>query len=249
MKTIKLLGAIFFLLATATIQAQTAEEIVANYIENTGGADAWKSIKNMKMSGKAGFGPQEFVFTQVVTADGKMSIEIDLGGQKFVPQAFDGESMWTTNFQSQKPEPADAEASSNFKNESKDQIIELLGYKEKGYTIEKLEDGTAEGVDCFRIKLTKKPILRDGKEEDNIRTYFIDKENFVPVMLEAVVSGGPQAGTKSQTVYSDYEEAGPVYFAYSIVSKFNGQVGQSIKIENIEVNTEIDESIFKMPAQ
>ncbi|MGK0251976.1 MAG: hypothetical protein ACI81G_001416 [Gammaproteobacteria bacterium] len=46
MKTIKLLAAVLLFTFAGTMQAQTAEEIVANYFENTGGLDAWNSIES-----------------------------------------------------------------------------------------------------------------------------------------------------------------------------------------------------------
>ena len=236
-------------LVGAATSAQTADEIIANYHENTGGVEAWTNIKTMQMSGKAGFGPQEFPFTQTVTADGKMAIEIDLQGQKFIPQAFDGEKLWSTNFQTQKAEAAASEASANFKQEAKDQIEIFLNYKEKGYTVEKLEDATVEGAETFKLKLTKKPLTIEGKEEENVSYYYFDKENFVPIVVESVLKEGPQKGMKTETIFSDYQEAGTIYYPYSISQKFNGQVGQTIKIETIKINPEIDESIFNMPTQ
>lgn len=247
MKTIKLLVAVMVMALALPTKAQTADEIISNYLEATGGEDAWKGINSMKMTGVAAMGPQEFPFEQTVMADGRMHIQIDLQGQKFVPQAFDGEQMWGMNFQSMKAEAQDKEASDMYKNESKDIIDTFVGYKEKGYTAEKLEDKTVEGTDSFTIKLTKKPVVVDGKEEENVTTYYFDKETFVPIMSETTAKSGPAKGMMSQTVYSDYQEAGDVYYAHSITSKFNGQVGQTIKIDKIDVNPEIDETIFVMP--
>ena len=248
MKTIKLLVAALFLVTAVNMQAQTAEEIVANYLENTGGEDAWRAIKSIKMKGKAAFGPQEFPFTQMALADGRMAVEIELQGQKFIPQAFDGENVWGTNFQSQKAETQDSESSTNFKNnEAKNIIDTFLDYKEKGFKVDKLDDKTIEGVDCFAVKLTLNPVLVEGKEEESFSTYYFDKENFVPILSESIISSGPQKGATTQTLYSDYQEAGSVYYAYNIVQKFNGQVGQSISIESIEINPDIDESVFEMP--
>lgn len=249
MKTINLLAALLFFTFAGITQAQTAQEIIATYLENTGGEDAWQEIKSMQMTGLAGMGPQEFPFTQSVMADGRMAIQIDLQGQKFTPQAFDGEQMWGTNFQSMKAEAMDAETSSNFKKESKDFIDTFLNYKEKGYTLALLGSETVEGTDTFKIQVTKSPIIVDGKEEPSVSTFYFDKENFVPIMSEAAINSGPQKGTITQTLYSDYQEAGSIYYPYSLTVKYNGQVGQTIKVEKIVINPKLDESIFKMPTQ
>jgi len=249
MKLIKslLIAAVVALAGVA--QAQTAEEIVANYFENTGGLDAWNSIETMQLTGKAGMGPQEFPFTQTMSSDGKMAIVIDFQGMKFTPQAFDGEQMWGTNFQTMKAEAMDAETSANYKKEAKNILDTFLNYEEKGYTLELQGSETVEGTDTFKILVTKTPIMVDGKEEANTATFFFDKENFVPIMSETAVTSGPQKGMMTQTLYSDYQEAGDIYYPHSLTVKFNGNVGQTIKVEAIEINPEIDESIFKMPTQ
>lgn len=249
MKTIKLALVAIIFAFIGTAHAQTADEIISNYFENTGGEDAWKAIESMKMSGKAGMGPQEFPFVQNIMADGRMAISIDLQGQKLTVQAFDGEQMWGTNFQSMKAEAQDAETSSNFKKEAKNGIDTFLNYKEKGYTLDLQGSETVEGTDTFKIVVTKTPVMVDGKEEANVSTFYFDKENFVPILSESTIPSGPQKGSITQTVYSDYQEAGSIYYPHSVTVKFNGQVGQTIKIETIEINPEMDESIFKMPTQ
>jgi len=246
--TFTLITLLVFGISTAI--AQTAEEIIENYFENTGGEDNWEKIESMEATGKAGMGPQEFPFKQVITEDGKMAVSIDLQGKNITVQAFDGESMWSTNFQSMKPEAQDSETSNNYKkNEAKDFPDPFLNYEEKGYKVEKLEDKTVEGVETFTIKLTKNPIMVDGKEEPAVTTYYFDKENFVPIMSETTINTGPQKGMQTQTIYSDYQEAGDVMMAYSITQKYNGQTGQTIKIDEVTVNPEIADDTFKMPTE
>ncbi|MBX2826843.1 MAG: outer membrane lipoprotein-sorting protein [Flavobacteriaceae bacterium] len=249
MKTLKLLFVLCALVAFApTSQAQTAEEIIDNFFENTGGIDAWKNIKNMKATGVASFGPQKYPFTLYTVLDGRMAAEVDLQGTKFIPQAFDGEQFWSTNFQTMEAEAADAETSKNFKaNEAKDFPDPFLDYKSKGYSISLEGKETIEGTETFKIKLTKNKIVVDGVEEEHSVMYYFDTETFVPIVSEEAATSGPQKGTISQTVYSEYLEAGDIFYPYTIDVKVNGQVMQSIKTTEIEFNAELDESIFQMP--
>ncbi len=249
MKTLKLFIAAAFISLAGVAQAQTAEEIVDNYFENTGGIDAWNEIETLRMTGKAGMGPQEFPFTQTMTIDGKMLIDINLQGQKLIVQAFDGEQMWAQNFNTKKAEAMDAETSANYKQEAADVFDTFLNYKEKGYTIALDGSETVEGTDTFKVVVTKKDVMDEGKPVPSVSTYYFDKENFVPIMSETTATSGPQKGMTSQTLYSDYQEAGNIYYPHSLTVKFNGQVGQTIKIDQIDINPDIDESIFKMPAQ
>jgi len=250
MKTVKTFFVALLVLAISPIAtAQTADEIIANYFENTGGVDAWNAISSIKSTGKANMGGQIFPFTQTILKDGRMAVEIDLQGQKFIPQAFDGEKQWGTNFQSMQAEASDDETSSNYKvNEAMEFPDPFLNYAKNGYSVELVGEETVEGVETFKVKLTKNQISVDGAKEDMIVTYFFDKENFVPIMQESTMTSGPQKGAVIQTLYSDYQEMGDVFYPYTITVKFGGQVGQSINIENMEVNTEIDDALFKMPA-
>ena len=250
MKKCTILLTLLFTIVFTSVNAQSAEEIIQKYFENTGGKENWDTIKSMKATGKAGMGSQEFPFTQSMTADGKMAVSINLQGKNITVQAFDGDKMWSTNFQSMKAEAQDSETSENYKkNDAKDFPDPFYNYSAKGYTIEKLEDETVEGVETFKIKLIKNPIIVDGNEEPTSATYYFDKENFVPIMSETVIKEGPQKGMQTQTVFSDYQEAGNIFLPYSIIQKYNGQVGQTIKIEEITLNADFDDTLFEMPIE
>jgi outer membrane lipoprotein-sorting protein len=249
MKIVKSFLILLLVLVAVPSNAQTAEEIINNYIENTGGMDAWMNIKGMKTTGDAMMGGQTFPFEQSMMSDGRMAVVIDLQGQRFTPQAFDGKQLWSTNFQSMQAEAADKEASENYiKNEAQDFPDPFLNYKENGYTVELAGEETVEGTECYKLILTKNPIMVDGEAKPNVNTYFFDKENFVPIVMESTINQGPRAGMTTQTVYSEYMQAGDVYIPFSITQKFNGQVGQTIKIKDIEMNPEVDDSLFQMPA-
>ena len=149
-----------------------------------------------------------------------------------------------------KAEKSDNETIENVKRSAKEDFpVALFNYKENGDTIELLGEETAEGTECFKIKVTKTPVLVDGKEEENVEFYYFDKDNFVPVMSESEAKTGQAKGMKVQTIYSDYQEVDGIYFPFSIGNKFNGQTGQAINIEAIELNPSVDDAIFAFPAE
>ncbi len=47
----------------------------------------------------------------------------------------------------------------------------------------------------------------------------------------------------------DYREVEGIYFPFSITQGLKGQSGQSITIENIELNPDIDINEFKFPEE
>lgn len=249
MKTsLKIIAALLLCLTISLTQAQTAEEIVTNYIENIGGQEAWGAIENMKITGVANQQGVDYPFVATYMKDGRYAIDVDLQGNSFIVEAFDGENSWAMNFQTQKAEAADSETSKNTKNGAKDQIVSpFFNYADKGYSIEFLGKDTWEGTDVYKVKITMTPVVVDGKEEENTELYYFDTENYVPIASESKVTSGPAKGAMAQTLYSDYEEVDGKYVAYTMTNKFNGNVGLVMNIKSVEFNAEIDESLFKMP--
>ena len=249
MKSFKLLLFVVFIGFTTHITAQDAEEIVSTYIENIGGEDAWNKVESIRITGVGKQGGSDYPFVATFMKDGRSNITIELPGASMVYQAFDGETLWGMNFQSQKAEALDSEASLNYKNEAKDNLEIFLNFKEKGYTVEYLEKDTWEGTEVNKIKLTKKPIMVEGKEEENTEIYYFDTENNVPIASETVVKSGPAKGVTSQTIMTDYQDVEGLILAHTIIEKYNGQTGLEMAYETVKFNVEVDESIFKMPKE
>ncbi|WP_299520284.1 outer membrane lipoprotein-sorting protein [Winogradskyella sp.] len=244
----KLIVALIFCFTINLTQAQTAEEIVTNYIENIGGQDAWSSVENMKVTGTANQQGVDYPFVATYMKDGRYVVDVDLQGNSFIVEAFDGENSWRMNFQTQKAEAADSETSSNTKNGCKDQIVSpFFNYADKGYKIEFLGKDTWEGSEVYKVKITMTPDLVDGKEEENTELYYFDIDNYVPIASESKVTSGQAKGATAQTLYSDYQEVDGKYISYTQTNKFNGNVALVMNVQSVEFNAEVDESIFKMP--
>ncbi len=242
MKTIKTLIIAFLIIAITPATAQTADEIINNYFENTGGTANWAKLNGVKMEAEANAQGMVIPVEIYQTKDGKQLVSIDLQGQKMTQISFDGETMWTTNFMTMAPEKSDQETTDNMKKQMKDFPSPLLNYKEKGYTVKKLEDETVEGTDTFKIQLTQDPIMVNGVETANITYFYFEKENFVPIVSETQIQQGPMKGQMSKTTLSDYEEVEGLYFPFSM-----NMGGQEITIKKIILNPEIDMAMFAFP--
>lgn len=236
----------FLLFGVQQTQAQTAEEIVDTYLETIGGEDAWTAIKSIKMSGKANTQGMEIPMTMYSKAPGKQRVDINFQGQTLTQMAFDGETGWGVNFMTMEAEKWNQEQSTMAKA-SMDFPDPFLNYAEKGYSISLEGEESVEGTDCFKIKLTRKPVMVDGKEEENFSYHFFDKETFVPIMQQDFAKAGPTKGMAQETYFSDYQEAGDVYFPYTMTTKINGQTAATISIEEIELNAEVEDKLFDYP--
>ncbi|MCU0353583.1 MAG: outer membrane lipoprotein-sorting protein [Cytophagales bacterium] len=236
------------LVAVTAVQAQTADEIIEKYIKNTGGKDKWLALKSVKMAGKAKQGGLEFPFVSLQAQGGKQRQAFTFQGKEIVQPAFDGNSGWNTNMMTMKAEKMEAEDSENMKQEAADFPDPFLNYKEKGYKVTLEGKETVEGTECFKIKLTKKPVKVDGKPEENVVYYFFEPENFVPVVSRSTIKKGQMKGTTIESAYSDYQEVNGLMFPFSISQKANGQPFLTIAVEKVELDTPIDPKEFAFPA-
>ena len=120
MTTIKTLFIALLILVLTPLNAQTADEIINNYFENTGGSENWDKLKGTKMEAEADAQGMTIPVELLSTKDGKQLVKINLQGQEMTQVSFDGETMWTTNFMTMSPEKSDQETTDNMKKQMKD---------------------------------------------------------------------------------------------------------------------------------
>lgn len=250
MKSVNILFYLAFFCLTFT-NAQTADEIIDKYVETIGGQEAWNNVNSLTISGLAKQGGSDFPFKFIILKDGRSVIYVDMPGQTIVYEAFDGETLWETNMQNMHAEARPQEESDNYKCSAKDFLLNgLLDYKAKGYKAEFIEKTEFEGTECYKIKLTKKPLTVENKKVDDIHYFYIDTESQVPIASETTVGYGEAKGAKEETIMSDYQEVKEgVFMPFTTIEKYNGQTALQLFYKTVTINETVDESIFKMPKQ
>ncbi|WP_310380252.1 outer membrane lipoprotein-sorting protein [Flavobacterium sp.] len=244
MKTLKLSFAILlFSVATTSVFAQTADEIISNYITTIGGAEKLKALKGVKMEMTLNQG-MEIPMEIVQLAGGKMSMKFNIQGKEITQLASNGVTVWSTNFNSMKAEKADTETTANAILSNEDFPDAMLDYKAKGYSAEYIGKETKEGTECFKVKFTKKPISVDGIKVEDVTYYYFDTENSLPILTETEIKQGPQKGQKSISTMSDYQEVEGIYFPHSML-----MFGTPIKVKKITLNPVVEASSFEFKAE
>jgi len=229
-----------------SINAQTANKIIENYIENTGGADNWAKVKSIKKNITVNQMGMEFPVEQYLSSERTYS-KISLQEQEIKQAVFDGETLWTTNLMSGKAEKIDQENAQILKDKLAEFPDPFLNYKENGFTTELIGNEVVDGYDTFKVKLTKKPMIVDGKEVPNVSIYYFNTENFFPIMKHEEVMSGPGKGMIMEAKMSDYQEIEGLYMPFSLSQGVKDQPGQPLTITSIELNVEADDSEFKFP--
>lgn len=249
MKSLKLLAFAFLLLIGTGVEAQTVDEIISNYFENTGGKDNWSKLEGVKMYAKVNQNGMEIPIEITQLKGGKQMTVINFQGKQLKQGVFDGETLWGLNFMTQKAEKSDKEATENMKLEMNDFPDPFLNYKDNNYTVELLGKEDIDGTEAFKVKLVKEPVSVDGKMEEDVSFYFFDTENFIPLVVQSEIKSGQYKGQMSESKFSDYDEVEGLYFPFSLTQGLKGQEGQAITFDKIEINPVVEDKEFVFPEE
>lgn len=252
MKIFKLL--VVLLLATGTthaqnaaVKAQTVDDILNKYYENSGGKALWDSLKSVRMKGQVSVQGMEIPVTIVQTAAGQQKVSIKFQGQEITQVAFDGEKGWSTDFMTQKAEKMSPEVNANTRQQVLDFPDAFHNYRAKGYLAQLEGNELIEGREALKLKLTKKPVKIDGQEQENVVYYFLDPENYLPIAMRNTSLGGQTKGASVETLLDDYRQVQGLLFPFSSKISYNGQPGETIQLESVETNVAIDPKMFAFP--
>lgn len=244
-----LVAAIALMVSVSSFAQISADKIITNYFENIGGEEAFRELKGQKMTAEVDFNGMAIPLEVYIMADGKQITKIEVMGMSLSQEAFDGTVAWGTSQMTMKPEKAEADERENRLRSIGEYPSPLLDYSDKGFSVELLEDDVVDGVDCYKLKVTKKPMLVDGEEVDNVEYYYFDQESFIPLKTETEIPSGPEKGKMGITLYSDYQEVDGLYFAFSMTMKTEDTDGQLIEFETIELNPVVADDFFSMPVE
>lgn len=229
-----------FLLCTAPLFAQTADELIAKNLQAMGGIDKINAIKTLRMSGRT----QQDDFTADVGLEWKAPEMIretfTVQGMSQI-QAYDGTSGWQISpFEGRRDPEMLGEEDTRDLVEDAGLFDPLVDYQAKGSTVEYLGMSTIDGDDAYKLKVTLKngDILYYYLDPDTYMGIRIDREQFIRGALRESVEG-----------LGSYKLVNGVYFPYSIErgSKRNPSA-EKVTLDKIEANLELPDSTFKMPS-
>jgi hypothetical protein len=222
--------------------SQTTDEIIAKYTDAIGGKTNWEAVKSLKFTGYMNIMNMDIPYTQYVKRPGLWYMEIQVQGMKIV-QAYDGTSGWMINpmMGSKKAEKTEDEITKSYKANS---MIggKLLNIKELGYTIEYIGTEKIDGKEVYNLKLTDK----DG----DFSNYYIETStNLIYKVTGKMTRRGSEIN--SETLYSNYTKVNDILIPFIQDQKFEGaqNTSQMITVDKVEVNINIDDKIFVMPAE
>ena len=225
---------------TAIVGSETLDEVLAKNYEAKGGLEKLQAVQSARITGTMSLGGGiEAPFVYYWQRPDKMRNEFTVQGMTGV-QAFDGEAGWMLMpfMGKTEAEKVPDELTKNMADEA-DFEGPLVDWQAKGHQVELLGKESVEGTEAYKIKVTRK--------SGNVSTIYLDGEYFLEIKEE-----GKREVNGQEIVYEsssgDYKEVGGLMLPHSVTTQAKGAPNsQAMTFEKIELDVEIDPSIFTMP--
>ena len=219
------------------VMSQDVDEIIARHIKAHGDIEKWESIKNMEITGKfTAFSIEEDFYT-IKTSKGEYYSDFYIGQHK-VKEAFDGSAGWTIDpwhdftfpRELNKPEV-------NVFYQKAEFFTPFFRYKERGYSVELLDNQNVDGMDMIVIKLTR--------QNDKAETWFLDAETYLEYKYESEWADFAY-GVPAESYFDDFRNIKGLVIPFFIERTF-WQRDRITRIEDINFNIDVDPDLFVIP--
>lgn len=211
----------------------TVEKVLNKYIDAIGGKDNIESIQTLNMKMEASIMGQVLNMETARMAPNKYMMVVKMGGNVAQKQVFDGEKGAGSGMQGNTKIEGD---------EAKDMaisaaIVEEIEYLKQDVDVKLVSVEQIDGKDTYGVEVT----MPSGKKS----TRYYDAESGLLVRVSNTMQG-PQGAMTLSTDFASYEEYNGVKFPMGIKQPMNAQMKMDIKVTEVLVNEDIDESIFKV---
>lgn len=216
--------------------AQNADEVISKHVSAIGGADNWKKVNSMVMSGSMSMQGTDISMTRSVVHGTGFRNEISLMGMTGYQILTPTEGWSFMPFGGQTaPEAMTAD---DVKESQEDLDVQgaLVDYAAKGHTVEYLGKEEVDGTECHKVKVSYK----SGKSE----TMFFDPSSYYLIKSVTVRKANGQEMEMS-TTFSNYEKLPEgIVVAKSVSMPLGPGMNADFTVSKIEVNKTIDPSSF-----
>lgn len=228
---------LFSLLFFTHVNAQTVDEILANYFE-TIGQEKLLETETFTTKGKIIQGQFEIPFTSYSKRPMKYRMDASFQGME-IASAFDGEKGWTINpfAGGTDPVPMTSEQLDKMKMEADYDGI-YYNYEEKGYKVEFTGTEDVDDIDTYKLKLIR--------PNGDIITSYIDSENYVILKTTSKIKV-QGVYTEAETIFSNYKYVDEILSPFAIETKMNGETVIQMVFDEITYNVDVQDSMFEMP--
>jgi hypothetical protein len=235
---------LFLLFIYSAISAQTADDIINKHFQATGGKDKWAKVYSVQYSGNYVMGPGMLAPVKGIVASKPVKIHYsDFSWQGMTSKTvMTADSGWSYNPFGGKREtdPLSPDDVRRMDLSTDPQGL-LFDYKEKGYMVDYLGLDDMDGTDVYKLRLTTKI--------GDMVYFYIDAETYYILKTEERVKLKDKE-EKSYTSYSDFRKTDfgvIIPFSHQQVDEQGNEQGGPMNFTKVEVNGNVDPSLFDKP--
>jgi len=229
-------------IVAAPLSAQTADSIIARYVQTIGGTARLQAVQSLRRTGRfTGGGGFEAVVVQENKRPNSVREEFSIQGMTGI-NAYDGTSGWKIEpWQGKRDPEALGEEEMHGILDDADFDGPLVNYQAKGNRVEYQGVEQIEGSDAYKLKVTR--------PNGDVSFYYLDTEYYVPIRIDTqrMIRGAPQ---EFETSLGDYKQVAGVYLPFSFESGPKGSSSadrSKITYDRIEANVPLDNTRFARP--
>jgi len=211
--------------------ADELEELIEKNINARGGYEKLKAVKSLKITAKYIQGSRETPLILTIKRPNYIYGEILFPSSPMIC-GYDGKTAWWFNrSQLSEPQTLTAEEALIFTRYADFGDL-FVDYEQKGQKIELTGIEDLDGQKAHKLKITS--------ENGIIRYVYLDARNFLNVKESYRSKNEKDFGL--EVIFKDFRAVDGVMFPF-----YHDITGEQTIIESIEMNVDIDDSIFKMP--
>jgi len=220
--------------------AETVDELVARNVAARGGAEAWRAVSSLRLTGQMDVGQGMLVpYVLEQKRPGKMRLEFVFDGETAV-QCSDGKTGWKlAPFRGRAtPEPLSTEELREVAG-STDFDGLLFDYVSRGHAVELLGLEPVQGRDAFKLKVS----LPGGA----VRWVYLDAESGLEVKVDALQTLAGRE-RRAETFYHDWQAAAGLLIPRRYETRAAGAKElHLLTVKSVRVNPPLDDARFAMP--
>jgi opacity protein-like surface antigen len=227
-----LLAAGILLVSISSAFSQTADEVIAKYVDAIGGKQKWNSLNSLRVEGQIEVQGISIPFTMNAVQNKGTRTDAEFQGAKII-EIVTPTAGWSLNgLQGQSALQPMSEEDLKSKVDGIEIQDQLVDYAAKGHTVELLGKDEADGNEYFKLKV----VTKLGNE----KVHFIDTKTYLIYKTETTIKANGQE-VKQEVKFLDYQT-----LDNGIKMSFKQEMGPMMMVsKKVTVNPTVDESLFK----
>lgn len=212
---------LFFLPVSFFLSAQTAESIINQHLETSGGINKWRSLNSIILKGNATLSvEQSFPIVVYHRRPYEKRVAFIIKGKEVLNEGYDGKDGWTYSEITDKNVKMPNYQPDSFESD-------ILDYQKKGFEAEYTGKDKVENRECYKVVLTK---------FTNKTTYCFSTKDYSLLSEE---------NKDEKLFYYNYKSFGGLQFATKTIGQPKEGGEYVITFSEILINPSIDDKVFK----